>query len=316
MSRIKQHSLVMRRIFKTGLINFIRNASLAIAAIAVMIVTLTIVLFSLIANVTFSHSISQITDKIDVSVYLKDSVTTEQSKQLVKQLRQLPNAESVEYLSKSQVLAQYQKQNSGNLQLQQAISETSNPLPATIHVKPADLNKIGDIKTFLNQPKIEMLQSDPPSYSGNLKEAIDNITHATNILREVGIIAVIVFAVVSALIIFNTIQMAIFNRREEIQIMRLLGASRGYIRGPFIIESSLYGVISALVSVAIVNSVFVAASSTLQATTLGLLDISFAEKYLRSHFWVLLALQLAVGILIGAVSSFVATRRYLKFKTK
>ncbi|HEY9715045.1 MAG TPA: permease-like cell division protein FtsX [Chroococcales cyanobacterium] len=296
--------------------NFLRNVSLAIAAMAVMIVTLTIVLFSLITNATFSNTIDQITNKIDVSVYLKDSVTQPQTDELIKQLKKLPNTESVEYLSKADVLKQYEAQNAGNQQLQLAIDETSNPLPATIHVKPKDLNKLQDIKDFLSKPQITQLQSDPPSYSGNLKQAIDNITHATNILREIGVIAVIIFAVISALIIFNTIQMAIFNRRDEIQIERLLGASTWYIRGPFVVESAIYGILSAIASVLIINSIFVTASSTLQASSLGLLDIGYATTYFDAHFWQFLTLQLGIGIVIGAVSSVVATRRYLKFRTK
>ncbi len=313
---MKRKYTTFLRILHTGTVNFIRNASLAIAAMAVMIVTLTIVLFSLVANATFGNTINQITNKIDVSVYLKDSTTPTQTTQLISQLKRLPNTEKVTYLSKAEVLKQYQQQNAGNHQLQLAIDETSNPLPATIHVKPRDLNKIQDIKTFLTKSAVTALQSDAPSYSGNLKEAIDNITHATNILREIGIIAVVVFAVVSALIIFNTIQMAIFNRRDEIQIMRLLGASTGYIRGPFIVESAIYGFLSAVISVLIINSVFVTASSTLQASSLGLLDIGYATTYFDMHFWRFLTLQLGIGIVIGAVSSYIATRRYLRFKIK
>jgi cell division transport system permease protein len=313
---MKRRWITLMRIIHTGVVNFIRNASLAIAAMAVMIVTLTIVLFSLIANATFGHTIQQITDKIDVSVFLKDTDTPAQTTQLVNDLKKLPNVEQVTYLSKAQVLQNYQKQNSTNTQLLGAINETANPLPATIHVKPKDLNKIQDIKNYLSKSNISALQSDPPSYSGKLKEAIDNITHSTNILREIGVIAVAIFAVVCALIIFNTIQMAIFNRRDEIQIMRLLGASTNYIRGPFIVESIVYGILSAIVSVLIINSIFVAASSTLQASTLGLLDINYAVGYFDSRFWLFLTLQLSVGIVIGAVSSFIATRRYLRFKTK
>ena len=130
-----------------------------------------------------------------------------------------------------------------------------------------------------------------------------------------GLVAVLVFAVISMLIIFNTIQMAIFNRREELTIMRLLGATTWYIRGPFVVETVIYGVISAVISVIIINSLFVAASSALQATSLGLLDINYSAEYFKAHFWLLLTIQLVLGILIGAVSSVIATRRYLKFKT-
>jgi cell division transport system permease protein len=96
--------------------------------------------------------------------------------------------------------------------------------------------------------------------------------------------------------------------------MRLLGASTGYIRGPFIVESIIYGIMSAVISVLIIHSAFVATSSALQASSLGLLDIQFAHTYFSEHFFMFLTLQIAIGIVFGAASSVIATRRYLKFK--
>jgi len=308
--------ITFSRIIKTGLVNFVRNAWLAVAAMAVMTVTLTIVLFSLVTNATFANTIAQITDKIDISVYLQDDISASQRDSFIAGIKSLPNVKSVTYLSKDQALANYQKQNAGNEQLLSAISATDNPLPATIQIKPRDLNKIQDIKDYLTKPANLKLQSDDPSYSGDRKAAIDKITHATNILRQVGIFAVLIFAVISVLIIFNTIQMAIFNRRDELTIMRLLGASTGFIRGPFVVENIVYGIFSAIVSVLIIKVLFMLASSALQASSLGLLDINYASEYFNKHMWILLTIQLCVGILIGAASSVVATRRYLKFKTK
>jgi cell division transport system permease protein len=308
--------ITFSRIVTTGLVNFARNSWLAIAAMAVMVVTLTIILFSLIANATFTNTIEQITSKIDVSVYLKDTVSDADAHRLMAKIGKLPNVEKVSYVSKEEVLQKYLKDNADNPDLLSAVSQADNPLPATIRIKPRDLNKLDDIKTFLSKKDIASLQSDQPSYSGDRKEAIDKITHATNILQRVGIVAVVVFAIISVLIIFNTIQMAIFNRRDELTIMRLLGASTWYIRGPFVVESIVYGILSAIVSVFLIHSMFVAASSTLQATSLGLLDINYSAEYFKSHMWALLLMQLLVGILIGAASSTVATRRYLKFKTK
>jgi cell division transport system permease protein len=117
------------------------------------------------------------------------------------------------------------------------------------------------------------------------------------------------------LIIFNTIRMAIFNRRDELQIMRLLGASTSFIRGPFIVETVLYGIIAALISVSLCETLFSVSANAFDASSLGLLDITFANDYFAKHFWIILTAQLAIGILIGAVSSYIATRRYLKFKT-
>jgi cell division transport system permease protein len=314
---MKRKMITLGRIIHSGVLSFMRNATLAIAAMAVMVVTLTIVLFSIIANATFSNTIAQITDKIDISVFLKDETTKAQTDQLVSQLKALPNVEGVKYLSKQQALAAYAQQNAGNQSLLTAATISGNPIPATIRVKPKDLNHIQDIRAFLTTKQNQALQTEgSPSYSGERKKAIDNITHATNILRRVGVVAVIVFAIISALIIFNTIQMAIFNRRDEIQIERLLGAGSWFIRGPFVVESILYGVLSAVLSMVLINSVFVAASGALQASSLGLLDISYANTYFDKHFWWLLLMQIVVGMLIGAASSVIATQRYLKFKTK
>lgn len=303
------------RIVHTGTVNFIRNMSLAIAAMAVMVVTLAIILFSLIANATFANTITQLTNRIDVSVFLKDDVSKTQAQQLVAKLQKLPNTKQVTYLDKNQALQRFIDQQDNNQDLAQTAAEAQNPIPATILIKPRDLNKIQDIKDYLSKPDIAALQSNEPSYSGDRKKAIDNITHATNILRRIGVVAVIVFAVISVLIIFNTIQMAIFNRRDELTIMRLLGASTWYIRGPFVVESIIYGILSAVISIFIINSAFVASASALQASSLGLLDIGYASDYFSAHFLGFLTLQLAIGIIIGAVSSVIATRRYLKFKT-
>lgn len=297
------------------MLNFTRNAWLAIAAMAIMIITLTIILFSIIANATFKNTIKQITDKINISLYLKDTVTEEQSGKLVTELRALPSVESVTYLSKTDALNKYMRDNAGNKQLLAAINQTDNPLPATIQIKPRTLNQISQIRDFADQPANLALQSDPMSDSGDRRKAIDQITHATNLMVRIGIIAVAVFAAISMLIIFNTIQMAIFNRRDELQIMRLLGASTSYIRGPFVVETVIYGALSAIASILIINAVFVAAASSLQATSFGLLDITYAQQFFSDHYWRLLLMQLTLGILIGAVSSTIATRRYLKFKT-
>jgi cell division transport system permease protein len=303
------------RILRTGLQNFARNLTLAVAAIAVMVITLTIILFSAITNATFANTITQITDKIDISVYLKDDVTADKREQLISQFKALDNVKSVEFVSKDQALDDYKKANQDKPDLLAAISQTDNPLPASLRVKPKDPNKIEQIRTFIESKDVKALQSDPTSYSGERKDAIDAITKATQFFQRAGVVGVVVFALVSILIIFNTIRMAIFNRRDELQIMRLLGASTWFIRGPFVVETVAYGVIAAVFSVAICHFLFVVSSSTLGASSFGLLDINYASNYFTSHFVIILTVQMLIGILIGAASSIIATQRYLKFKT-
>jgi cell division transport system permease protein len=315
MKGFRRRLTVLERIIKAGAINFIRNAWLSAAAVAVMVITLTIILFSLIARVTFNQTIAQINDKIDVSVYLKDTISPHQKDQLVAQIKQLNTVKSLTYISKQEALDKYRDQNQGNSDLLIAISQTDNPLPASLDIKPKDPNQLQELKAFLEKPDIKALQSNETSYSGDRKEAIDKISHATNFFQEAGLIGVIIFTIISVLIIFNTIRMAIFNRRDELSIMRLLGASTFYIRGPFIVETMIYGLVAAVISVLICSGLFSVSSGTFEASTLGLLDIKFANTYFLNHYWLILTGQIIVGILIGAASSFLATRRYLKFKS-
>jgi len=308
-----KRSITFERIIKNGFVNFGRNIWLSIAAIAMMSITLTILLFAVVANSTFRHTVSNITSHIDVSFYMKDSVTDTQRGSLIKQLDGLPNVQSVSYISKDQALKTYESQNANNPDLLAAIAETSNPLPASLTIKPRDPTNLQSIKNFLDKPTVVALQSDPTSYSGDRKAAIDKITSATHFFEEAGIVGIIVFIIISMLIIFNTIRMAIFNRRDELVIMRLLGASTAFIRGPFVVETMLYGAAAAAVSLVICASLFKIASSTLQASSLGLLDIGYSNQYFNNHLTLVLLGQLLAGILIGAVSSFIATKRYLKF---
>ena len=303
------------RIITTGVVNFFRNLWLAMAAMAVMVITLSVVLFSIIANATFTHTIDQITSKIDVSVYLRDDAPSDSVSSLLAGLKRLPNVKTLKYSSKDQVLENYKKQNTDNPSLLSALSQTDNPLPATIQLHPRDLNKVQDIKNFLNKKGNAELISDV-SYKDDRKQAIDKIARATDILQRAGVVMVAIFAVISVLIIFNTIQMAIFNRRDELTIMRLLGAGTWYIRGPFVVESIMYGIMAAVISVSAIEGMFVAAKSTLEATSLGLLDIGYSSEYFKAHLLTLICMQLLIGVAIGAISSIIATRRYLKFKTR
>ena len=304
--------IAFERVVKNGFISFGRNVWLAVAAIAMMAITLTILLFGVVANATFSHTIDDITDRIDVSVFLKDSVDQDQRQELIADLKKVENVESVDYISKEEALKRYRAQNVDNPELLAAISEVDNPLSQELLIQPIDPNNMQPIKDYLDQPDIAELQSDPTSYSGDRKEAIDKIARATRFFEQAGIVGIVIFALISALIIFNTIRMAIFNRRDELVIMRLLGASTWYIRGPFVVETILYGVVAAGFSIIVCAALFAVASSTLQASSLGLLDIKYSGEYFKDNLFLILSLQLLAGIIIGAASSAIATRRYLK----
>lgn len=312
----QQRWITHERVFKNGLISFSRNVWLAIAAIAMMAVTLTILLFLIVSNSTLNHSISNITGKIDVTAYLKDSDSQAQVNKLTSDLQALPSVQAVTYTSKEQALSQYRAQNLNNVALLEAISETNNPLPASLTVKPRDPNNLQPIRDLLNQPANLALQTDSNQSPDNTRrQAVDKIAHAAHFFQQAGIAGIAVFVIVSMMIIFNTIRMAIFNRREELTIMRLLGATTWYIRGPFVIETMIYGMLAAIFSVIACYLLFVVGSNGLNASSLGLLDIGYSHDFITQHLAQIIVGQILVGIFIGAISSTIATRRYLKFKS-
>lgn len=312
-----KHIITFGRVVKNGIQYFFRNITLAIAAIAVMTITLTTVLLLVVTNATLGNTISQINSKIDISVYLKDSVTIRQKNTLLSELKSISAVKSIEYISKSQALAIYEAQNAGNQTIQSATTALGiNPIPATINITPVSPSNLGLIKQFLSKPSIVALQADNSSYSGALQTAINKIAKTTKLLREAGFLGIFIFGVTSILIIFNTIRMTIFNRRGEIENMRLLGASTWFIRGPYIVENIIYGLISATISLAFVEILFTTVSNNLQASSFGLLNISYSYYYFKHYFFYILLVIFAIGIIIGAGSSLIATRRYLKYKTR
>lgn len=296
------------RVVTAGGRNFMRNAWLSTAATAVMTVTLSLIMVSFISSSALTSTIKGVTDKIDVSIYLNDSVTADQVKSLENQLQTVNNVASVTYLSKEQALANYKKQNANNAKLLQAISETDNPLPASLDIKTKNPNQLSDIANFVNQPSVKALQSDPPSYSGSNKTTIDRIVQIANFFKTTGLVGSLIFIIISILIIFNTIRMAIFTRRDEIEIMKLVGATKWFIRGPFLFEAALYGIIAAAIAVLLGYTIVLGVATHLQSY----IEVASTVALFRHAPLLIILAELLIGVMIGVFSSLLAMSRYLK----
>lgn len=298
------------RIMKTGFRNFFRNLWLSTAATAVMTITLTIILFSYIATSALTSTIAQVVEKIDVSVYLKDSVTVAQANNFKAVLQATDNVDSVKYLSKNDALNIYREQNKNNKELLAAVTKEDNPLPQSLAIKAKDSTKIDSIIAVVSKDQFKPLlaEKDPISYTGERKKTIDRIIGATNFIKKAGLLASGLFVIISTLIIFNTIRMAIFTRREEIEIMQLVGATNWFIRGPFIFEAALYGIIATAISVMLCYSLVLGVGPKLAAY----IDTQTIIDVFRSHPFIIVGTELLIGVLIGAVSSLLAMSRYMK----
>jgi cell division transport system permease protein len=296
------------RIALAGSRNFLRNAWLSTAATAVMAVTLIIILMSGAVTMAMNATIKGIVNKIDVSLYLKDSVTEEQRKALEDKLMATPNVSAVRYVSKTEALSIYRKQVAGNEKLLAAVTEAENPLPASLQVKTADPKQMDPIVALVEQPENKQLLAAAPSYSGDRKATIDRIVRVSSFLKTAGLLASLLFVIISILIIFNTIRMAIFTRRQEIDIMKLVGATNNFIRGPFIFEACLYGIIASVIAFIITYAILTIGGPAVTKY----LDINQTVAFFKEYPVLIAFIQLSLGIFIGATSSLLAMVRYLK----
>lgn len=313
---LKQHYrrrrlLTFGRVFKYGFSSFFRNSWLSVAATVVMIMTLLIIFVTFSARLVLDDTVADLRNKVDMSIYLKTETSDQVGADLSAELKKIKSVVSVQYISADEARKQIIAETDDKAVLE-AITEATNKNPATLRVVVEDINDTKELESFVadNKNVKEHLSIDyKPSFAGERRGTIKSIGRAVKFIQNIGIGAGLLFVVISSLIIFNTIRMAIFNRKEEIQMMKLIGADKSFIRGPFLVESTIYGLIAAFF-----------------ATGLGLWSLYSSSEVLTSYqiivkptirlmttwVWVILPIMMLIGALIGIVSSLFATRKHLK----
>lgn len=310
--RGRRRWLTFVRMCRYGVNNFSRNAWLTVAATAVMTITLLIVFITVAARQTLVNSIDDIRDKVDMSVYLKTDVSDEAVTQIFTDMNNLESVTKVDYITPEQARENFAEDNSGDADTLSALNEAINKFPGTMRVKLVDINDTSELEQYVRDDPVVQENIDPnrePSFAGERRSAIKNIGKAVDFADRAGLVATVVFVTISSLIVFNTIRMAIFNRRDEIEMMKLIGADKSFIRGPFIVEAIVYGFVAALIATAIgLGMLFSAQGKLLQYGVAVTPTIDFVVTYIG---FVVLGMIL-LGAIIGIISSMLATRRYLK----
>ena len=304
--------LTFVRMCRYGVNNFSRNAWLTIAATAVMTITLLIIFIAVASRSILIETVGQLRDKVDMSIYLKTDTPDDQANAIKKELLTLSTVKSVTYVSSTQARDIIAQENKNDVNYLAALNEATNMNPGILHVVVTNIDDTTQLASFVDNDKLLKQYIDTsrkPSFAGERKATIASIGHAINFAQEVGVIASLVFVTISSLIIFNTIRMAIFNRKEEIQMMKLIGADQSFIRGPFVVEAVVYGFIAAIIATGIGYGLLFSSSNTLASYDIAVQPtINFAVFY---GGFVVLGM-IIVGAIIGVISSLLATRRYLK----
>lgn len=311
--KLHRRFLTWLRMARYGANNFSRNAWLSTAATAVMTITLLIIFTTVAATSILNSTIGDIKGKVDISIYLNNDVTSQQVQQMTSKLQADDNVRSVNYVDLAEAKQIYiQENNPSPAQLQLIGGLKNSPFPPSLSVGLKDPSNFGSIQHLVETDPLFKQSVNPdrkPSYTGKNRQIIDTIGSWVTNAQKGGLILSIVFVAISMLIIFNTIRMAIFNRKDEIQMMKLIGADRKFIRGPFVVEAVMYGFFAAII-----------------ATILGFLGLVQLQpvladkgvaidhtKDLFTTWWPLILIaMIIIGAAIGMISSRLAVRRYLR----
>jgi cell division transport system permease protein len=310
--RNRRQWLTFVRMCRYGVNNFSRNAWLTIAATAVMTITLLVVFTTLAARNVLLDTVGVIRDNVDMSIYVVTDIKDDDVKKIESDLTKLSTVKAVDYISPKEARDNFAKSNSGDAGVLNALNEATNRFPGTFRVKLTDINDTTQLQTFVKENATVKASLDPnrkPSFAGERKSAIANIGRWVGFAEKAGLVASIVFVAISSLIVFNTIRMAIFNRKDEIQMMKLIGADGSFIRGPFLVEAVVYGFIAAVI--ATVLGVILLQTSSEKLLSYGVSVQSTLDLTTTYIGFVVLGM-IALGGLIGVISSLLATRRYLK----
>lgn len=304
-----------KRIIKAGFISFWRNSSVSLSAVFVMFVALFMIASTILITAFLGTALKDLQDKININIYVDAKADESTILSLKKQIETLPEVKAVTYISRAQALEDFRTRHENDHRIIQALDEIGdNPLPAALTVMAKEPSQYEGIAKFLSN-KSELSTGNTLSivskinYNDN-KVAIERLTKLIDGVKKLGSIITALMIGISILITFNTIRLAIFIARDEISVMRLVGGSNEYIRGPFVVEGIIYGLVAAFLTLVLFYPITYWLKNTTQVFYGGV-DLL---HYFVANFVQIFLIIVFSGIALGAVSSYLAVRKYLTSK--
>lgn len=295
------------RIIKYGLIGFWRNSWLSLATISIIVTVLIVFEGLMIFNVLTKTVIETVKEKIDISVYFKSETSEDDMLKIKRSLESLSEVKGVEYVSSDKALEIFKNRHINDPAISQSLNELEeNPLLASLNIKADDPKEYAAIADYLEKASFKE-KFEKITYAQNAV-VIERLNKMINTAERMGFILIISLVLIAALITFNTIRLAIYSNREEIGIMRLVGASNSFIRGPYMVEGIIYGFLSAILSVVIVMPIVYFGSPYINV----FVPEMNLWNYLISNILVVFGYQTVFGVGLGVISSFIAVRKYLR----
>ena len=302
----------IKRTFRAGLTNFWRNGFVSLSSLVVMFITLFMISSLIFMGAILKFSLQEIKNKVDINVYFTADAQESDVLSLKKSIESISEVSSVTYTSSDQALADFKDRHKDDALTLQALDELgTNPLTASLSIKAKEPSQYESIAKFLGGEDPSSPPSNPiiekVNYYQN-KLVIDKLTQITDAVNTMGFWLAIIFLVISIIITFNTIRLAIFISRDEIAVMRLVGASGRYIKGPFVVSGILYGIVSATLVILVFFGLTYWLGGIAKNFFVGL---DLFDFYLK-NFGEIFLIVFGSGIALGAISSYLAVRKYLR----
>lgn len=302
----------MKRITKAGFFNFWRNGTVSLASVLVMMVTLLAIGFISFAGAILDTSLAELRDKIDVNVTFVPSAKEAEVLEIKQTIESLPEVLLVTYVSREEALEAFKERHKNDQSILSALDELGeNPLGAVLNVKARDPSQYASVAQFLEDDSTlsngGVSVIDRVNYFEN-KAAIDRLAAIISSADRLGFALTIILAVISMLIAFNTIRLTIYIAKDEIAVMRLVGASMTYIQGPFVVVGIIYGVVAGLITLLMFLPMTYWLGSATESFFAGFNIFSYYVRHLPEMAFIVFF----SGIMIGALSSILAIRRYLQ----
>jgi cell division transport system permease protein len=294
-------------VLKNGWTNFKRNSYLSVAATGVM--SLALILFLSLLSLQFltAQAIISLEDKVDISAYFKTDTPEEQVLEVRAELQNRSDVASVNYVSREDALADFKARHAQDALISESLSLLDgNPLSASLNIKTKEFSEYATVAQFLQNSRFKDL-FEKINFEEN-KGIIDKISGISNYVRTWGLTATFMLALIAVLVTFNTVRLTIFNQKQEIEIMRLVGASNWHIRGPYLAEGGFYGLFAAVVSLAIFYPVIYFTSDKIS----NFFETVNLWSYFSQGAAQIFLITAGLGVFMGIFSSFVAIRRHLK----
>ena len=297
----------INRIIKFGWQNFKRNSYLSMATTGILVFKLILFTGLLTFNFLSSSVLADLEDKVDVTAYFSDDSVESDILIVGEELKEMETIKSVTYVSKEEALDKFKERHKDDELIQESLSELDeNPLQASLNIKAIDPSYYEEIVGELEASFLGSVIEKINFYEN--RGVIERVQKISDGIEKWGLIGIALLGLIAVLVAFNTVRLTIYSQRNEIEVMRLVGAGNGQIRGPYILEGGLYGVFGGIIALAIFYPAVYVISPKIG---------SFAPSidlfgYFGTYALQVTFLVIGIGVILGIVSSYIAIRRYLK----